>query len=249
VSERGRVKVEIGHKRVRVMFSGTVVADTRHPRLVWERPYYPTYYIPAEDVRRELLVATGESEHSPSRGDAHRMTLRVGDRAAEGSVGHRPGSPVADLVDTYVFDWTAMDHWFEEDEEVFVHARDPYKRVDALRSSRHVRVEIDGVEVANSTSGVMLFETSLPPRHYLPKTDVRMDMLVPSRTETACPYKGVARYWSVQTGTSLHPDVVWGYDTPLPESAAIAGLVCFYDERVDVWVDGAAQDRPQTVFS
>jgi uncharacterized protein (DUF427 family) len=136
------------------------------------------------------------------------------------------------------FGWAVMDHWFEEDEEVFVHARDPHTRVDILPSSRAVRVEIDGVQVAATHHPTLLFETGLPVRYYFAKTDLRLDLFVPSDRVTACPYKGVARYWSVRIGDTVHPDIAWAYDTPLPESARIAGLVAFYDDRVDLVVDG-----------
>jgi uncharacterized protein (DUF427 family) len=142
-----------------------------------------------------------------------------------------------------------MDHWFEEDEEVFVHARDPYIRIDIVRSSRRVRVEIDGVTVADTTSGCFLFETGLPTRYYFPKTDLRFDLLTPTSRQTSCPYKGVARYWSVEVDGKRHEDIVWGYDHPLPESQKIAGLVSFYNERVDIYVDDVLQERPRTKFS
>ncbi|MGH9155356.1 MAG: DUF427 domain-containing protein [Acidimicrobiales bacterium] len=147
-------------------------------------------------------------------------------------------------------EWDAVDAWFEEDEEVFVHPRNPFTRVDALASSRHVRVEVDGVVVAESFRPTMLFETGLPRRTYFRQTDIHMDLLVPSATVTSCPYKGTTRYWSVVVpGGGETADVAWSYATPHRESAPIAGLVAFLDERVDVWVDGAAQPRPRTKFS
>lgn len=249
MSQQDRSRVETCGKRVRVMFGGEVVADTIRPLLVWEKPYYPTYYFPGSDVRRDLLAPAGNSERSPSRGDAERFTLWVDGRVAESAVGYRETSPIDELADTYTFDWSAMDHWFEEDEEVFVHARDPYKRIDVLHSSRHVRISVDGVEVADSIRPVILFETGLPARYYLPKTDVRMDLLTPTNSSTSCPYKGDARYWSVVVDGEEHADIVWGYDIPRPESAPIAGLVSFYDEKVDIVVDGVPQARPHTIFS
>lgn len=134
--------------------------------------------------------------------------------------------------------WDSMDHWLEEDVEVFVHPRDPYKRVDALASSRHVRVMIDGTVVADSWRPVIVFETMLGARHYVPATDVRLDLLTPTDTETACPYKGWANYWTATVDGVDHVDIAWSYRTPLPESAPLAGLICFYDERVDVELDG-----------
>ncbi|HEY2076840.1 MAG TPA: DUF427 domain-containing protein, partial [Streptosporangiaceae bacterium] len=116
-------------------------------------------------------------------------------------------------------------------------------------SSRHIRVEVDGVTVADSTSPRILFETGLPPRYYLPLTDARTDLLRPSDTQTHCPYKGTASYWSVDAGNELHKDIVWIYRAPLPESQKIAGLVAFYDEKVDVYIDGVLQRHPQTKWS
>jgi uncharacterized protein (DUF427 family) len=145
--------------------------------------------------------------------------------------------------------WNTTDHWYEEDEEVFVHARDPYTRIDILPSSRRVRIEVDGVTVGDTTKGRFLFESGLPARYYLPKADVRMDLLTPTDKVTACPYKGTARYWSVTTGDTVHPDLVWGYDDPLPESERIAGMVCFYNEKVDIFLDEVLQERPKTKFS
>jgi uncharacterized protein (DUF427 family) len=153
------------------------------------------------------------------------------------------------LRDLVRLDWPAMDEWFEEDEPIYVHPRDPYTRVDVLASSRHVRIEVDGVVVARSTQPRILFETGLPPRYYLPLTDLRMDLLRPSELQTQCPYKGTAGYWSLQIGGRSYPDLVWTYRTPLPESQKIAGLACFYNEKVDLYLDGQLQDRPRTHFS
>jgi uncharacterized protein (DUF427 family) len=142
-----------------------------------------------------------------------------------------------------------MDEWLEEDEPVYTHPRDPYKRVDILASSRHVRVAVDGVTVADSVRPRILFETGLPPRYYLPLSDIRAELLIPSETQTRCPYKGTAGYWSVDTGHGMHRDLVWIYRAPLPESQKIAGLACFYNERVDLYIDGELQERPRTPFS
>ena len=142
-----------------------------------------------------------------------------------------------------------LDAWFEENEEVFVHARDPYTRVDALPSSRHIEVKIDGVTVANSTKPTLLFESGLPTRYYLPLPDVRMDLLHPSELETHCPYKGAANYFSVELDGQLHEDIMWYYKYPVEESSRIAGMVSFYNEKVDVYVDGELEERPQTHFT
>jgi uncharacterized protein (DUF427 family) len=200
-----QLRVEPTAKRIRAYLGGEVVADTTGALLVWEKPYYPTYYLPLDDLRADVVAKGRQHDGVPNH---------------------------------VAFAWDVMDSWFEEDEEVFVHARDPYKRIDALRSSRHVRVEVDGVVLAESDHPTILFETSLPPRYYLPKVDVRMDLLEPTDSETSCPYKGNARYWSARVGDRLVPDLVWSYPTPLPESQPIMGLVCFYNDRVDLFVDG-----------
>lgn len=245
---RGRVRVERGAKRVRAVFGGQVIADTVRPLMVWEVPYYPAYYIPREDVL-DVLVPTPKTRHSPSRGEGRLSTVRVGERESVDAATEYSASPIEELRDHVRLDFEAMDAWFEEDEEIFVHPRDPHTRVDILSSSRHVRVEIDGVTVAESTQPRLLFETGLPTRYYLPKTDVRLDLLEPSDTVTRCPYKGEAEYWSVRIGDEVHKDVAWFYRMPLPESQKVGGLVAFYDEKADVFVDGVEQDRPKTQFA
>jgi len=245
---RGSVRAEAGRKRIRAYLAGHLVADTRHPSLVWEIPYYPAYYLPLGDVTAEL-VPTGKTEHSPSRGEAELYDVRVAGHVAEGAARRYPDSPLAAIRDLVRFEWAAMDEWMEEDEPVYTHPRDPYHRVDILHSSRHVRVEVDGVTVADSVRPVILFETGLPPRYYLPLSDIRTDLLTPTDTQTHCPYKGTAGYWSVDTGHGMHADLAWVYRTPLQESLKIAGLACFYDEKVDVYLDGELQDRPRTHFA
>jgi uncharacterized protein (DUF427 family) len=248
-THRGRVRVETGAKRVRAFLGGEVVADTTRPVLVWEVPYYPAYYVPLADVRAEI-EPDGGTVHSPSRGDARSFTVRAGGRTAPGAALRYEDSPIDALRDLVRLDWHAMDAWFEEDEEVFTHPRDPYTRVDILASSRHLRIEVAGVTVAESSSPRLLFETGLPTRFYLPKPHVRLDLLVATDTVSHCPYKGRAEWWSVRTpdGT-VQEDLAWSYPTPLPESRQVAGLIAFYDEKVDVHVDGVLQERPRTKFS
>ncbi|GAA2607772.1 DUF427 domain-containing protein [Actinomadura fulvescens] len=242
-----RVRIEQSAKRVRAYLGGQVVVDTIHPTLVWEIPYYPAYYVPLSDVRAEL-VEDGPGERSPSRGDATSYTVKVEGQEAVGAALRYVDSPIAELRDLVRLEWDALDAWFEEDEEVFVHPRNPYSRIDILPSSRHIRIEVDGVTVAESSNARLLFETGLPVRYYLPKTHVRTDLLERSDTTTGCPYKGTAEYWSVRAGDKIHKDLAWSYPTPLPESERVAGLVCFYDEKVDVFVDGVRQERPKTKF-
>lgn len=230
------LRIEPCAKRVRTYLGGEAVADTTQVVLVWEKPYYPTYFFPRRDVRAKLVPA----------GDPGLFDVVAGSRTASGAAMQRAEPELRGLVR---LEWGAMDEWFEEDEPVYVHPRDPYSRVDILASTRHVRVEVDGVTAADSRQPRVLFETGLPPRYYLPLTDVRMDLLLPSDTSTSCPYKGTASYWTLDTGKGRHRDVVWTYRTPLPESQKIAGLACFYNEKVDVHLDGVPQERPRTHFS
>jgi uncharacterized protein (DUF427 family) len=247
MNERGRVKIEGSTRQVRVMLGGEIVANTTNPLLVWEVPYYPTYYFPESDVNTDLLVEAGETHRSPSRGEATQYAVKV--NGSEGRAYAFKEPEIEELAGHYAFKWGTMDHWFEEDEEVFVHARDPYTRIDILPSSRRVRVEVDGVTVADTTHASFLYETGLPPRQYIPKTDVRMDLLTPTEKKTECPYKGTARYWSLTVGGKTYDDILWGYDAPLPESQKITGLVCFYNEKVDVHIDGELEERPKTKFA
>jgi uncharacterized protein (DUF427 family) len=230
---------------VRVKFGGETIADSKRALLLiqYGPARMPTYYFPREDVRMEAL--------EPAAHDPARWTVRVGDRVAEGAAWTHPSPPpdLAALEGYVTFAWNAMDAWYEEEEEVFVHARDPYKRVDVLASSRHVRVEVDGETVADTRRPFLLFETSLPTRHYVPREDVRMDLLEPSNATTRCPYKGIASYWSVRVGDRVHRNIVWSYRDPIPECPKIKDLLCFFDERVDLYMDGELQARPVTPWS
>lgn len=143
------------------------------------------------------------------------------------------------------FEWDALDAWFEEDEQVLVHPRDPYTRVDALRSTRHIEVRLDGTLLAESTSPALVFETGLPTRYYLNRTDVDLAHLSASDTVTQCPHKGTTSgYWSAGVGGTTRPDIAWAYDFPTRQLLPIAGLIAFYNEKVDVVIDGRAAPRP-----
>ncbi len=240
--------VEPVPRRVRAMLDGTTVLDTTNARYVWEWPHYPQYYVPAADVRTDLLTPTGQSRES-SRGLGEVHELRVaGTRRPEAAV-VLAESPIAALSETIRFDWCALDTWFEEDEVVFGHPRSPYVRVDALRSTRTVRVELGGTVLAESSSPVMVFETGLPTRYYLNRTELNWACLTPTNTVTMCPYKGTtSRYWSVTTAGSVHKDLAWSYEFPARQLSPIAGLVSFYNEKVDILIDGEAVDRPRTHF-
>jgi uncharacterized protein (DUF427 family) len=240
-SPDAEVRVEPCAKRVRAYLGGEVVFDTVAARMVWEVPYYPQYYVPRQDVRAKL-EPTGHRKPSRKRGDGLLWNVVVGGHEAEDAAATYDDSSITELHGLVRVQWDAMDAWFEEDEEVFTHPRSPYRRVDILPTSRHVRVETRGMTLAESTSAHALFETGLPTRFYLPKVDVRMDLLVPSDTVTYCPHKGRTRYWSLRLDDHQIDDAAWSYPFPLPECTRIAGLVSFESKKVDVVVDGGRQD-------
>ncbi len=240
--------VEPVPRRIRAFLAGEKVLDTTRALYVWEWPNYPQYYIPLTDVRPDLLISEGHSQQS-RRGKFEAHALRVGEVDRPAAARLLADSPLAELSGTVRFDWTALDAWFEEDEQVFVHPRNPYVRVDALRSTRPVRVELNGVVLAESPSPVMVFETGLPTRYYINQTEINFEYLDPSGTVTACPYKGTtSRYWSVRTGDTVHPDLAWAYDFPTRQLLPIAGLVAFYNEKVDLYLSGHRLERPKTHF-
>jgi uncharacterized protein (DUF427 family) len=238
--------VEPVARRIRAFLGDRVILDTTAARYVWESQKYPQYYIPLEDVADDVLVEEGHARHR-QHGHARRVGLRAGPH-------ERPNAgwvyETGELAGTVRLLWAAADAWFEEDEQVYVHPRSPYTRVDALRSTRGVRVELEGAVLAESAATVMVFETGLPTRYYFDRTSVDYAHLVATETETACPYKGVtSAYWSAQVGGELHPDLAWAYDFPTRELLPIAGLVAFYNEEVDIIVDGERLERPHTHFS
>src|SRR5215208_912816 len=172
-------------RRVRVMFGGETVADSRRVKLMHEKGLLPVYYFPEEDVRMDLLEESNDTTYCPFKGDASYWSVQVGDTVAENAVWHYP-EPIDSappLAGYLAFYWRMMDAWFEEDEEVFVHPRDPYHRVDVLAGSRHVRAAVAGQTVAETRRPWLLFETGLPTRYYLPRADVRMDRLAPTGSQ------------------------------------------------------------------
>jgi uncharacterized protein (DUF427 family) len=237
---------------VRVFFGGQTVADSRKVTLLRENGVLPVYYFPRADVRQDLLEASGNVSHDVHKGNATLSTVRAGGKAAEDAAWSYE-QPIADwpeIGDHVAFQWNKMDKWMEEEEEVFVHPRDPYKRVDVMPSSRHVQVIIAGETVADSRRPSLLFETGLPVRYYLPVEDVRMDLLQGTDTSSRCPYKGLASYWTVQVGPNAGADLVWCYQNPIPEAPKIKGLMCFFNERVDaIYVDGELMPKPRTRWS
>jgi len=248
-----RIEFEPSPRRVRVEFDGQIVADSTRVMLMLEEGYLPVYYFPEDDVRQELLTPSDRSTHCPFKGDARYWTVEgPSGRRAENAVWayDEPFDEMAAIARYRAFAWDAMDHWYEEDEEVFVHARDPYKRVDVIDSRRHVRVMLGGEVVADTRQARFLFETGLPTRYYVPRANVRTDLLTPTDSRTRCPYKGEAVYWSATVDGKTWQDIVWSYPEPIAECPRIKDLMCFYDENVDaVLVDGVEQPRPRTKWS
>lgn len=242
--------VEPTPRWVRVRFAGQVIADSRRALLLrqYSREQLPSYYFPQDAVRMDTLVAG--TDPGPDEEVSWR-SVQVGDEVATNAawIVRRPPQGLAALAAHVSFAWGRMDAWYEEEEEVFVHARDPYKRVDVLPSSRHVRVTVDGALVAETRRPHLLFETSLPTRYYIPREDVRMELLEPTSLKTRCPYKGIASYWNVRTGERTAQNVVWSYPDPIAECPRIRGLLSFFNERVDLTVDGELQSRPITPWS
>ena len=220
------IDIEPSPKWVRSMLGGETVVDTKRSVLMRERGHTPVYYFPQADVRMDLMTPTDHSSHCPRKGDASYWSLTADGRTVEKAAWAYPEpfasdpklSDAPDLRGYAAFYWDALDAWYEEDEEVFVHARDPHKRIDVLPSSRHVQVVVGGETVADTRRPVLLFEPGLPNRYYIPKLDVRMDLLVPTEKLTRCPYKGAANYHSVAVGDNLSPDIAWHYRHPTPES-------------------------------
>jgi uncharacterized protein (DUF427 family) len=243
--------METSPKRVRVMLGGETIADSRRTLLLQESGLMPVYYFPPEDARPDVLEPSARHTHCPKKGEASYYSIRVGDRVEEAAAWYYPdplvrAAPIRDMIAFY---WNRMDHWFEEDEEVFVHPRDPYHRVDVIPTSRRIRISLDGELLAETDQAMALFESNLPTRWYVPHEDVTAK-LEPTDTVTRCPYKGTAAYYAVrrQNGDTVK-DLIWHYDEPLPAVERIAGRLCFFNERVDVEVDGELESRPETTWT
>jgi uncharacterized protein (DUF427 family) len=242
--------IEPTAKWIRVEVGGQTIADTRHAMFVQESGHQPIYYFPRQDVRADVLEPSDRHTRCPKKGEASYHTIRVGDQVVEAGAWYYPeplpeAEPIRDMIAFY---WDRMDKWLEEDEEIVVHPRDPYHRVDVIPTSRHIRISLDGEVLAESTRAMALFESNLPTRWYLPREDISAE-LESTDTVTRCPYKGTANYYAVRRSDGeTVKDLIWYYDDPLRAVDGIAGRLCFFNERVDVEVDGELEGRPETAW-
>lgn len=229
------------------MLQRRTVIDSTGVKLMIPTDGLPVYFFPPEDVSPGLLEPGDKPDEQTGRGLTRHLSLRWEDRVVADSAWMlvEPAPELADLRGMVALRWKALDSWWEEDDEVYVHPRSPYHRIDVLHSSRHLRIEVDGQVLAESRRPRLLFETGLPTRYYLPQADVRLDLLTPSLTVTQCPYKGMASYWS----SDAVRDVAWMYRYPIPECPKIESLIAFFNERCDIFVDGQLQPRPRTPWS
>jgi uncharacterized protein (DUF427 family) len=234
-------------QRIRVRFAGETVVDTLRAKLLHETGHLPVYYVPEDDIRRDLLEPSSTRTHCPHKGEASYWTLRVGDRVAEDAIWFYP-EPIehADFLRGHAaFYWNKVDEWYAEDEQLFGHPRDPHARIDVYPTSRRVRILVGAEQVADTVRAKVLFESNLPPRYYIPPEDVRLDLLDSTSKHTRCAYKGLASYWSVGD----EDDVAWAYPEPQHDAEPVRDMIAFFNERVDIEVDGQLQDRPRTQWS
>jgi uncharacterized protein (DUF427 family) len=250
-AQNGLLYFEPARPRIRALFAGETIVDSLRPMLLHETGRLPVYYFPEADVQFDLLEPSTRATTCPYKGEARYWSVRAGERAAPDAVwGYpEPIESAAFLAGYAALVWEAFDEWYVEDEQALGHPRDPYSRIDVLKSTRHVRVLLDGEVVADSRRAKILFETGLPPRYYLPADDVRTDLLVPSATKTRCAYKGSASYWHVDVGGRRHDDLVWTYAAPQHDAEPVRDLLCFFNERVDLELDGEVGERPRTQWS
>jgi uncharacterized protein (DUF427 family) len=225
-------------RRLRAAFGDQTVFDTTRARLLHETGLLPQVYVPQDDIRAELLRPSDHHTHCPFKGTASYWSVTVGEQVAENAIWYYPEpNPESAWLAGYAgFYWDAMDEWYDEDELVEGHIRDPYHRVDVRRSSRPVRVLVDGTVVASTSTPLLLSETGLPNRFYVPWEDVRQELLEASDTHTVCPYKGTASYWSVIAGGRKLTDAAWSYPRAQGDAAAVSGYLSFLHDELTVEV-------------
>lgn len=251
MAKQQKWKLEDYPRHVRAVVDGETVAESKRPMLMIESGYEIDYYFPQADLDMSRLQSSGEKKTSGYKGTQVFYNLVLEDRIIENAAWIYPDTPQnrPDLSAYVAFDWHKIDHWYEEDREIIGHPRNPYHRVDAFPSKRHIQIVVNGATIAESNNAHFLFETGFPTRYYLPQEDVNMDYLTPTGLSTICTYKGVSSYWTINVNGETHENVVWGYENPMPQQHEIKGLMAFYNEKLDVYVDGKLEEKPRTVFS
>lgn len=231
--------------RIRAEFNGRTIADSRNVLLFRESPFKLAYYFPETDVDRSLIDTESAKQASRKNGKLTTWTVRDGaKRTPEAAFAYtEPTEELLQLAGRIAFDFASMDRWFEEEEELLGHPRDPYTRIDVRRSSRHIEVLVEGKTIIDTERPFILTETGLPLRYYIPSNDVEWAYFVESDTQSICPYKGKARYWSAVVDGTERPDVVWAYPEPLQDAVPLRDCVGLYHEKLDVVVDG---ERPES---
>jgi uncharacterized protein (DUF427 family) len=248
--------------RLRADVDGTTVLDTRRALLVWEpRRLVPVYAAPVEDVHGDVVATDPQPAPPdpaaipamlpPGEFGSHTTPGRVADLVVAGR--RLPGAGFLcddeDLAGVVVLDFEAFERWRNEDEDLVAHPHDPFKRIDVLTTRSRVEVRLEGTVLASSERALILHETHLPLRYYLPPQDVRMDLLGPSPTRSVCAYKGQASYLSTVDGSAAGRDIAWVYPHPLDDARRVRDHVAFWNERTDLVVDGETVRRPVTPWS
>ncbi len=227
---------------IRAAIGNETIADSKRAMLMIESQTELDYYFPPEDIHLEVFEESDEAETSDERGTRKFWDLNLGDLKIEKAAWtYKTKQNRPDFNGYIAISWKAIDHWYEEEEEIYDEPRNPYYRVDTIQSSRHVEVLVDGVKLADTKNAYMVFETYLPTRFYIPEEDVSMDSMTPTEKETVCPYKGFANYYNVKVNGNIYENIVWSYFDPIPEAPKLKNTLAFWtekDKRIQIFVDG-----------
>ncbi|KAF4971409.1 hypothetical protein FZEAL_9860 [Fusarium zealandicum] len=241
-------------RRVRAVHNHTFIVDTTKSVYIWEHDFYPALYVPQKDL---INCELNDKREIPSEGNGSAAVAELvvsphdglGEARVEGVLRFNTDETLGHLAGKVRIEFGSISQWLEEDAPIYVHPKDPFKRVDILRSQRPIEVKVNGKTIAKATSCMHLFETGLPTRYYLPLASVDQAVLRHSDLRTRCPYKGEAEYYNIVVDGEEMNNLAWYYRHPTQESADITGLVCFYNEKVDTILDGQLQERPKTHFA
>ncbi|KAF2098033.1 DUF427-domain-containing protein [Rhizodiscina lignyota] len=238
-------------RRVRATFGGHWIVDTTDAVHVWEHKFYPQLYIPWSALKEGSNVSVAKVEAIEEKGVkvASILEIKAGQKSTKEAIYFEEIKETGKLSGLVKIDFAAIDQWYEEEQPIYVHPKDPTKRIDILHSTRPIEVQVDGHVLAKTDTALHLIEPMLPVRYYLPPTSVDPSILRTSETRTKCPYKGEAEYYDVVIGGKTYKDLIWWYRNPTTESVVIQGAFCFYNEKVDVVLDGKKLERPKTHFA